>query len=263
MDKTHFYVFNVDDDISFEGFAAVTLSSGKIPTLGGWLRGETRVVLSPAGDPQEAARVSASSRVDDETLLDETLEVFDDQGAFQGRYKVTRSGPDGPLEIAPQPRPPVTRPSPFYPDEVYWEEPQCWVCGCTDNHACEGGCWWVPCEGDDLCSSCEDQLVELDERLMDVLETEEVLQLTLQLGELGLTPLTGKPGLLWVSQEGYLARVSDAWHLHLTRRPGEPLEGEELVAELAGQIVRSQQAQHNFTSNIEGVLLVRRKLELS
>lgn len=27
----------------------------------------------------------------------------------------------------------------------------CRVCGCTQNHACEGGCWWI---NDDLCSSC-------------------------------------------------------------------------------------------------------------
>lgn len=27
----------------------------------------------------------------------------------------------------------------------------CRVCGCTDENACEGGCWWVE---DDLCSSC-------------------------------------------------------------------------------------------------------------
>lgn len=29
--------------------------------------------------------------------------------------------------------------------------PSCRVCGCTDERACEGGCWWVE---DDLCSSC-------------------------------------------------------------------------------------------------------------
>jgi hypothetical protein len=27
----------------------------------------------------------------------------------------------------------------------------CRVCGCTDDHACEGGCWWVDA---DLCSAC-------------------------------------------------------------------------------------------------------------
>jgi hypothetical protein len=27
----------------------------------------------------------------------------------------------------------------------------CRACGCTDDHACEGGCWWV---GDDICSAC-------------------------------------------------------------------------------------------------------------
>lgn len=28
---------------------------------------------------------------------------------------------------------------------------QCWQCGCTDERACPGGCWWV---ADDLCSAC-------------------------------------------------------------------------------------------------------------
>lgn len=27
----------------------------------------------------------------------------------------------------------------------------CWSCGCTDDHACPGGCWWVD---DHLCSAC-------------------------------------------------------------------------------------------------------------
>ena len=27
----------------------------------------------------------------------------------------------------------------------------CRVCGCTDDRACPGGCWWVDT---DLCSSC-------------------------------------------------------------------------------------------------------------
>lgn len=29
----------------------------------------------------------------------------------------------------------------------------CRVCGCTDDRACLGGCWWINDE-DDLCSSC-------------------------------------------------------------------------------------------------------------
>lgn len=29
---------------------------------------------------------------------------------------------------------------------------QCRICGCSENHACEGGCWWVEY---DLCSSCQ------------------------------------------------------------------------------------------------------------
>lgn len=30
---------------------------------------------------------------------------------------------------------------------------RCRVCGCTDDRACPGGCWWVSW---DLCSSCRD-----------------------------------------------------------------------------------------------------------
>ena len=30
-------------------------------------------------------------------------------------------------------------------------EQQCRVCGCTQNHACPGGCYWVE---PDLCSQC-------------------------------------------------------------------------------------------------------------
>ncbi len=30
----------------------------------------------------------------------------------------------------------------------------CKGCGCTDSHACEGGCFWVT---DNLCSKCYDK----------------------------------------------------------------------------------------------------------
>jgi hypothetical protein len=32
-----------------------------------------------------------------------------------------------------------------------WPVRACRVCGCTDDRACPGGCWWVEA---DLCSSC-------------------------------------------------------------------------------------------------------------
>lgn len=38
------------------------------------------------------------------------------------------------------------------PKEVSTEK-RCRVCGCTENNACEGGCYWVE---DDLCSKCEE-----------------------------------------------------------------------------------------------------------
>lgn len=36
------------------------------------------------------------------------------------------------------------------------EEPACRVCGCTDERACPGGCYWVPDPEQlvDLCSDC-------------------------------------------------------------------------------------------------------------
>lgn len=37
------------------------------------------------------------------------------------------------------------------PDEILVKEQKCRVCGCTDDHACPGGCYWVK---EDLCSSC-------------------------------------------------------------------------------------------------------------
>lgn len=36
---------------------------------------------------------------------------------------------------------------------------RCRECGCTDNNACEGGCYWVE---DDLCSSCADKMRQID-----------------------------------------------------------------------------------------------------
>lgn len=32
-------------------------------------------------------------------------------------------------------------------------ERKCRVCGCTEDHACRGGCYWV---SEDLCSACVD-----------------------------------------------------------------------------------------------------------
>ena len=33
----------------------------------------------------------------------------------------------------------------------------CRYCGCTDDHACEGGCWWIAAE---VCSSCAGRHVD-------------------------------------------------------------------------------------------------------
>lgn len=34
----------------------------------------------------------------------------------------------------------------------------CRVCGCTDDHACPGGCYWVE---EDLCSACAGNVIDL------------------------------------------------------------------------------------------------------
>lgn len=42
------------------------------------------------------------------------------------------------------------------------DEPACRVCGCTENAACPGGCWWVPDPelAGELCSACVEDLVD-------------------------------------------------------------------------------------------------------
>lgn len=42
--------------------------------------------------------------------------------------------------------------------ERIFNEQVCRVCGCTQENACPGGCWWVE---DDLCSSCCEKLKSL------------------------------------------------------------------------------------------------------
>jgi hypothetical protein len=44
------------------------------------------------------------------------------------------------------------------------KENKCRVCGCTDSHACPGGCWWVQ---DDLCSSCADAFAKTADHLLN------------------------------------------------------------------------------------------------
>jgi hypothetical protein len=40
-------------------------------------------------------------------------------------------------------------------DGPLWDVDTCRICGCDDEHACEGGCMWVPDPaGGDLCSTC-------------------------------------------------------------------------------------------------------------
>jgi len=39
---------------------------------------------------------------------------------------------------------------------------RCRMCACTDDEACEGGCWWV---ADDLCSRCSSAAAGIDGQL--------------------------------------------------------------------------------------------------
>ena len=48
-----------------------------------------------------------------------------------------------------------------------FDEEKCWVCGCTDNHACPGGCYWaLP----GLCSRCADIMGNQKETLISFLQ---------------------------------------------------------------------------------------------
>jgi len=49
-------------------------------------------------------------------------------------------------------------------DDPLFDEPACRICGCTEDHACEGGCVWVedPEELGDLCSACLDKVQKQD-----------------------------------------------------------------------------------------------------
>ncbi|QAT49139.1 hypothetical protein EQM14_04760 [Caproiciproducens sp. NJN-50] len=42
----------------------------------------------------------------------------------------------------------------YFLERVSTEE-VCRICGCTQDNACPGGCWWIK---EDLCSSCYEKL---------------------------------------------------------------------------------------------------------
>lgn len=52
--------------------------------------------------------------------------------------------------------------------------PRCRICGCTDDNACPGGCYWVE---EDLCSECveTDRLQDAAKDMRDALEIVEDL----------------------------------------------------------------------------------------
>ncbi len=44
------------------------------------------------------------------------------------------------------------------------DSPVCKICGCTDDHACEGGCFWI---APNLCSACAVNLSRSEEQHED------------------------------------------------------------------------------------------------
>lgn len=51
------------------------------------------------------------------------------------------------------------------------DAPECHFCGCTDELACPGGCWWVSDAGlRDVCSRCDDALADLEQQILSVLD---------------------------------------------------------------------------------------------
>lgn len=52
---------------------------------------------------------------------------------------------------------PFDEEDPTTADDLF-DVPACRVCGCTEDRACPGGCWWVEDpEGEDLCSACAEK----------------------------------------------------------------------------------------------------------
>lgn len=82
------------------------------------------------------------------------------EGALPGRFAVGEVACCSACQgvWVPLPRP-GTDPDAWaeLPDE---DGASCVMCGCTDDEACEGGCFWVPDNelNQDLCSACHDQL---------------------------------------------------------------------------------------------------------
>ena len=54
--------------------------------------------------------------------------------------------------------------------KMRWRPPKsgtCRICGCTDDHACEGGCCWVDADHT-VCSSCAGTREDLAGTLKDI-----------------------------------------------------------------------------------------------
>ncbi len=52
-------------------------------------------------------------------------------------------------------------------DMMIFDEDKCQICGCTDDNACEGGCYWV---AEHLCSNCLDKVLEENNQQKELLD---------------------------------------------------------------------------------------------
>lgn len=75
-------------------------------------------------------------------VVDETPEIVNDAAAATTETPEPTDNETGTVNDSPTGEVPVDAPKPVR---------RCRVCGCTDDHACLGGCWWVEA---DLCSAC-------------------------------------------------------------------------------------------------------------
>lgn len=100
----------------------------------------------------------------------------------------------------------------------------CRACGCTDDHACEGGCYWV--EGD-LCSRCA--TVEISDRLQAELKRCVELRDTVGCSESDLRVMQeGAASLV----EGQFEPMRDALARLQLVGAAAPIDGEKLLIDL-------------------------------
>lgn len=109
---------------------------GTPPKPDRWFHTMACAAAADSAGIERAARTALAGRI---RSADEQLtELYPDDAFMQARIRGLQTA----LRIV----------SPDQPDE---NQARCWLCGCTDDDACAGGCYWVP-NGlmVDACSNC-------------------------------------------------------------------------------------------------------------